>query len=60
MSRHERLQEGHYHQFHWVGIEALGFKGPDVDAEIVAMSAGLWGKLGTHNYLALEINSLGN
>ena len=39
---------------------ALGFEGPDIDAEIIAMSADLWEKLGIREYLTLEINSLGN
>ena len=60
MFRRERPQKGRYRQFHQVGVEALGFEGPDVDAEIIAMSADLWDKLGIRDYLTLEINSLGN
>ncbi|PSJ81496.1 histidine--tRNA ligase [Neisseria iguanae] len=60
MFRRERPQKGRYRQFHQVGIEALGFAGPDIDAEITAMSADLWNKLGIRDYLTLEINSLGN
>lgn len=60
MFRRERPQKGRYRQFHQVGIEALGFEGPDIDAEIIAMSADLWKKLGIRDYLTLEINSLGN
>ncbi|MCF7530034.1 histidine--tRNA ligase [Neisseria lisongii] len=60
MFRRERPQKGRYRQFHQVGIEALGFEGPDIDAEIVAMSADLWQKLGIAEHLTLEINSLGN
>lgn len=60
MFRRERPQKGRYRQFHQVGIEALGFEGPDIDAEIIAMSADLWKKLGIRDYLILEINSLGN
>ncbi|ROV55373.1 histidine--tRNA ligase [Neisseria chenwenguii] len=60
MFRRERPQKGRYRQFHQVGIEALGFEGPDIDAEIIAMSADLWDKLGIRGYLTLEINSLGN
>lgn len=60
MFRRERPQKGRYRQFHQVGIEALGFEGPDIDAEIIAMSADLWKKLGISEYLTLEINSLGN
>ena len=60
MFRRERPQKGRYRQFHQVGIEALGFEGPDIDAEIIAMSSDLWDKLGIRGYLTLEINSLGN
>ncbi len=60
MFRRERPQKGRYRQFHQVGIEALGFDGPDIDAEIVAMSAALWQELGIREHLTLEINSLGN
>ncbi|MDO5639907.1 MAG: histidine--tRNA ligase [Neisseria sp.] len=60
MFRRERPQKGRYRQFHQVGIEALGFEGPDIDAEIVAMSADLWEELGIREHLTLEINSLGN
>ncbi|MDO1509005.1 MULTISPECIES: histidine--tRNA ligase [unclassified Neisseria] len=60
MFRRERPQKGRYRQFHQVGIEALGFEGPDVDVEIVAMSAELWNELGIRDYLTLEINSLGS
>jgi histidyl-tRNA synthetase len=59
MFRHERPQKGRYRQFHQVGVEALGFAGPDVDAEHMIMSAGLWKKLGLGG-LQLEINTLGN
>ncbi len=60
MFRRERPQKGRYRQFHQVGIEALGFEGPDVDAEMIAMSADLWRELGILEHLSLEINSLGN
>ncbi|MDO5069491.1 MAG: histidine--tRNA ligase [Neisseria zoodegmatis] len=60
MFRRERPQKGRYRQFHQVGIEALGFAGPDVDAEIIAMSADLWKELGISDYVTLEINCLGN
>ena len=43
-----------------MGVEALGFEGPDIDAEIIAMCADLWRELGISQYLTLEINSLGN
>lgn len=60
MFRRERPQKGRYRQFHQVGIEALGFEGPDIDVEIIAMCADLWRELGISDYLTLEINSLGN
>ena len=59
MFRHERPQKGRYRQFHQVGVEALGFPGPDVDAEHMVMGASLWRRLGLGG-LQLEINTLGN
>ncbi|HXF15385.1 MAG TPA: histidine--tRNA ligase [Burkholderiales bacterium] len=59
MFRHERPQQGRYRQFHQVGVEALGFPGPDVDVEHMAMGADLWRRLGLEG-LQLEINTLGN
>ncbi len=61
MFRHERPQKGRYRQFHQVGVEALGFAGPDVDAEIILMSAALWRDLSLviDQDVRLEINSLG-
>ncbi len=58
MFRYERPQKGRYRQFHQVDVEALGFPGPDVDAELIIMSARIWRKLGLDG-LALNINSLG-
>jgi len=58
MFRHERPQKGRYRQFHQVGVEALGFAGPDIDAEQIAMCARLWDDLGLTG-IKLEINSLG-
>ncbi|MEX1167552.1 MAG: histidine--tRNA ligase [Hydrogenophaga sp.] len=58
MFRHERPQRGRYRQFHQFGAEALGFAGPDVDAELIVMAQDLWAKLGLSG-IALEINSLG-
>ena len=58
MFRHERPQRGRYRQFHQVGAEALGFAGPDVDAELIFMACDLWSRLGLKN-VVLEINSLG-
>ncbi|CBW74872.1 histidine--tRNA ligase [Mycetohabitans rhizoxinica] len=58
MFRHERPQRGRYRQFHQVGVEALGFAGPDADAEIILMCQRLWDDLGLTG-IRLEINSLG-
>jgi histidyl-tRNA synthetase len=58
MFRHERPQRGRYRQFHQVGVEALGFAGPDVDAEVILMCRALWRDLGITD-VRLELNSLG-
>jgi histidyl-tRNA synthetase len=58
MFRHERPQRGRYRQFHQIGVEALGFAGPDTDAEIILMCQRLWDDLGLTG-IKLEINSLG-
>ncbi len=58
MFRHERPQRGRYRQFHQFGAEALGFAGPDVDAEIILIACDLWKALGLSG-IALELNSLG-
>jgi len=58
MFRHERPQKGRYRQFHQVSVEAVGFNGPDVDVELIALAARLWRRLGISR-VRLEINSLG-
>ncbi|MBS0293990.1 MAG: histidine--tRNA ligase [Proteobacteria bacterium] len=58
MFRHERPQRGRYRQFHQIGAEALGFGGPEVDAEIILLAHALWAVLGLKN-VRLELNSLG-
>jgi histidyl-tRNA synthetase len=58
MFRHERPQKGRYRQFHQVGVEALGFGGPDVDAELIVMCADLWRALGIAP--TLQLNTLGD
>jgi len=58
MFRYERPQAGRYRQFHQIGVEAYGMAGPDIDIEVIALSARLWKRLGLHN-LRLELNSLG-
>ena len=59
MYRHERPQKGRYRQFHQFGVEALGFAGPDADAEIIVMCAALWKDLGLDG-IRLELNSIGS
>lgn len=58
MFRAERPQKGRYRQFTQIGVETFGFAGPDIDAELIAISARLWKQLGLRN-IHLEINSLG-
>jgi histidyl-tRNA synthetase len=58
MFRYERPQKGRYRQFHQIDVEALGFPGPDVDAELILLSARLWQRLGIRG-LTLNLNSLG-
>jgi histidyl-tRNA synthetase len=59
MYRHERPQKGRYRQFYQVGAEALGYAGPDVDAELLLMCVRLWDDLGLHD-IKLELNSIGS
>ena len=58
MFRRERPQRGRYRQFHQVGAEALGFGGPEVDAELILLAVSLWRELGLRHW-RLELNSLG-
>jgi histidyl-tRNA synthetase len=58
MFRHERPQKGRFRQFHQVSVEAIGFAGPDVDAELIALCARLWQRLGITR-VKLMVNSLG-
>jgi histidyl-tRNA synthetase len=58
MFRHERPQRGRYRQFHQVGAEALGFGGPEIDAELILLAQALWQALGLKD-VRLELNSLG-
>jgi len=59
MFRHERPQKGRYRQFHQFGVEALGYSGPDIDAEQILMCSRLWRKLGLRE-VSLQINTLGD
>ncbi|MCP5328439.1 MAG: histidine--tRNA ligase [Sinobacteraceae bacterium] len=58
MFRHEKPQKGRFRQFHQIDVEAIGFDGPDIDAELIALSARLWKRLGIGR-VSLNINSLG-
>ena len=57
--RHERPQKGRYRQYHTFGAEALGFPGPDIDVELLAMTRRLWQKLGIDG-VELQINTIGS
>jgi len=59
MFRHERPQKGRYRQFHQVGVEAMGFAGPDIDAEQIMMCDRLWKQLGLRD-VTLQLNTLGD
>ncbi len=58
--RYERPQKGRYRQFHQMGAEVFGLSGPDIDAELILMTARIWKELGIDHLIRLEINSLGN
>jgi histidyl-tRNA synthetase len=60
MFRHERPQKGRYRQFHQFGLEAFGIATPDIDAEVIILTARIWQKLGLTPYVKLELNSLGS
>ena len=60
MFRHERPQAGRYRQFHQIGVETFGMAGPDIDAELILMTARLWQQLGLASQVTLELNSLGD
>ncbi|PSW19666.1 histidine--tRNA ligase [Photobacterium sanctipauli] len=60
MFRHERPQKGRYRQFHQFGVEVFGLNGPDVDAELIMMTARMWRQLGIHQHVRLELNSIGS
>ena len=59
MFRHERPQKGRYRQFYQLGVETYGMPGPDIDAEIIALTNRLWKALGIRDKVELQINSLG-
>ncbi|MBU0455234.1 MAG: histidine--tRNA ligase [Gammaproteobacteria bacterium] len=58
--RHERPQKGRYRQFNQFGVEAFGMPGPDIDAEMILMTARMWQKLGLSEHVTLQLNSLGD
>ncbi|MBA4503490.1 histidine--tRNA ligase [Marinobacterium sp. 3-1745] len=60
MFRYEKPQKGRYRQFHQVGVEAFGMAGPDVDAELILLTAALWRELGMSDAVTLQLNSLGS
>lgn len=60
MFRHERPQKGRLRQFHQIGVEAFGFIGPDIDVEMLLMTARLWRELGLADKVMLQLNSLGS
>jgi len=59
MFRHERPQKGRFRQFHQFGVEVFGLSGPDIDAELLLMSARFWQKLGIADKVTLQLNTLG-
>jgi histidyl-tRNA synthetase len=60
MFRHERPQKGRYRQFHQIGVETFGLQGPDIDAEVLILSARILRDLGVAEHVQLQINSLGS
>ncbi len=60
MYRHERPQKGRYRQFYQFGVEAFGLPGPDIDAELILLTARLWRQLGIEQKVQLQLNSLGD
>jgi histidyl-tRNA synthetase len=60
MFRHERPQKGRYRQFHQFGVETYGLDGPDIDLEVILLSARLWKAFGIEKHVTLQINSLGS
>ena len=60
MFRYERPQAGRYRQFHQIGAETFGMEGPDIDAEVILLTARLWKALGLADIVTLELNTLGD
>jgi len=59
MFRYERPQKGRYRQFHQIGVEAFGMSGPDIDVELILLTARLWQELGLTEHVRLELNNIG-
>ncbi len=60
MFRYEKPQKGRLRQFHQLGVEAFGIEGPDIDAELLALTARLWQELGIDDAVELQLNSIGS
>ena len=60
MFRHERPQKGRYRQFHQAGVEVFGIATPEIDAELIILTARLWKALGIDQYVSLQLNSIGS
>ena len=60
MFRYEKPQKGRYRQFNQIGVEAYGFKGPDIDLELLLMTRDIWNELNILSEVSLEINNLGS
>ena len=60
MFRYERPQKGRYRQFHQVGVEIFGIPNPEIDAELIALTARLWKDLGIFDHVTLQLNSIGS
>lgn len=60
MFRYERPQKGRLRQFHQLGVETFGMQGPDIDAEVILISARIWRELGIGQHLTLQLNTIGS
>lgn len=60
MFRHERPQKGRYRQFHQAGVEVFGIATPEIDAELIILTARLWKALGIDRHVSLQLNSIGS
>ncbi|MDP9500558.1 histidine--tRNA ligase [Bisgaard Taxon 45] len=60
MFRHERPQKGRYRQFHQAGVEVFGIPNPEIDAELIMLTARLWKALGIFEHVTLQLNSIGS